>query len=361
MVSRELLGRMATTLGAVVLANLVLALVFVALLEPWLVPVFDGVGLSRGVVYLLSAALCLGCLLAVQLRYARLELLEEADAAVLGPDERPELTDRVTRLAAQLDVAVPTVAVADTDVANSFAVGGVRSGTIVVSEGLLEALEPAELDAVLAHELAHLKNRDAAVMTLASFLPALIADEHVVFGDHLPRWTRPYVYGGLLFVAALLGSSFIDAPVFTLSGLLQLAVALAVTVVVGGIVLGVVATAVVFLSRSLSRQREFVADRVGAIVTGDPATLASVLERLDGGSSAPVEDARTDAEATSGGHYRGLEGMCLLPHGFERSREGATDGGGPLQVDTYAHPSTTERIARLRKLAAELERTPYVE
>ncbi|MFC7236769.1 hypothetical protein ACFQS4_00515 [Saliphagus sp. GCM10025317] len=92
-------------------------------------------------------------------------------------------------------------------------------------------------------------------MTLASFLPALIADEHVVFGDHLPRWTRPYVYGGLLFVAALLGSSFIDAPVFTLSGLLQLAVALAVTVVVGGIVLGVVATAVVFLSRSLSRQR----------------------------------------------------------------------------------------------------------
>ncbi|MFC7233315.1 M48 family metalloprotease [Saliphagus sp. GCM10025308] len=282
MVSRELLGRMATTLGAVVLANLVLALVFVALLEPWLVPVFDGVGLSRGVVYLLSAALCLGCLLAVQLRYARLELLEEADAAVLGPDERPELTDRVTRLAAQLDVAVPTVAVADTDVANSFAVGGVRSGTIVVSEGLLEALEPAELDAVLAHELAHLKNRDAAVMTLASFLPALIADEHVVFGDHLPRWTRPYVYGGLLFVAALLGSSFIDAPVFTLSGLLQLAVALAVTVVVGGIVLGVVATAVVFLSRSLSRQRS-------SSPTGSAPSSPATRRRSRASSSASTE------------------------------------------------------------------------
>ncbi|USZ72863.1 M48 family metalloprotease [Natronosalvus halobius] len=361
MASRDLLGRMATTLGAIVLANLVLALVFVTLLEPWLAPVFDGVGLSRGVAFALATALCLGCLLVVQLRYARLELLAEADARALVPDERPELTDRVTRLAAQLDVAVPAVAVADTQVANSFAVGSVRSGTIVVSEGLLETLDSAELDAVLAHELAHLKNRDAAVMTLASFLPALIADEHVVFGDHLPRWTRSYVYGGLLFVAALLGSSFTDAPVFTLNGLLQLAVALAVTVVVGGIVLGVVATAVVFLSRSLSRQREFVADRAGALTTGDPATLAGVLERLDGHSNAPVEDARNDAEATSGGHYRGLEGMCLLPHGFDRSREGATDGGDPLQVDTYAHPSTIERIARLRTLAAELERAPYAE
>ncbi|UTF53033.1 M48 family metalloprotease [Natronosalvus rutilus] len=360
MVSRDLLGRMATTLGAIVLANLVLALAFVTLLEPWLAPVFDGVGLSRGVAFALATALCLGCMLAVQLRYARLELLAEADAAVLAPEERPELTDQVTRLAAQLDVAVPTVAVADTQVANSFAVGGVRSGTIVVSEGLLGTLEPAELDAVLAHELAHLKNHDAAVMTLASFLPALIADEHVVFGDHMPRWARPYVYGGLLFVAALLGSSFIDAPVFTPSGLLQLAVALAVTVVVGGIVLGVVATAVVFLSRSLSRQREFVADRAGALATGDPATLAGVLERLDGHPSAPVEDARIEAEATSGEHYRGLEGMCLLPHGFDRSGEGATDGSGPLEVDTYAHPSTTERIARLRKLAAELESEPRV-
>ena len=361
MAGSELTGRIAATLGAILVVNVVVALAVVTFLEPWLDPVFAAAGLaSTPAQYAVGTAACLLVLLLVQLRYARRELLAEADADPADPDEHAALLDRVTRLSAQLDMTTPTVAIADTDVPNSFAVGGVRSGTIVVSEGLLERLDPDELEGVLAHELVHLKNRDAAVMTLASFLPALVADEHVVFGDLLPSWTQPYVYAGLLGVSYVLASAFIDAPLVSLAGLFQFLVALAVTVVLGGIVLGILASVVVFLSRGLSRQREFVADRDGARLSGNPAALASALERLDDVVTAPREDARRiddDPTPSSLPSYRGLDGMCFLPHGFDRRSQESGDDGEAFHVETHAHPPTDERIAQLRKLTAELETT----
>ncbi|MFP9191930.1 M48 family metalloprotease [Natronosalvus vescus] len=358
MAGSELTGRIAATLGAILVVTVAVALTIVTFLEPWLDPVFGAAGItSTPAQYAVGTAICLLVLLLVQLRYARRELLSEADADPADPDGHGPLLDRVTRLAAQLDMTVPSIAIADTDVPNSFAVGGVRSGTIVVSEGLLERLESDELDGVIAHELVHLKNRDAAVMTLASFLPALVADEHVVFGDLLPSWTQPYVYAALLGVSYVLASAFIDAPLVSFAGLFQFLVALGVTVVLGGIVLGILASVVVFLSRGLSRQREFVADRDGATLTGNPAALASALERLDDVVTAPREDARQVAgtSATSSlPSYRGLDGMCLLPHGFDRPGQESNDDGD-FHVETHAHPPTDERIAQLGNLAAELE------
>lgn len=88
--------------------------------------------------------------------------------------ERPGLVGWIDRLSQSADVASPTVAVAESEVPNSFVVGrGPSSTTLVVSEGLLATLGDVELDAVIAHELAHVKNRDASVLSLAYLLPIL--------------------------------------------------------------------------------------------------------------------------------------------------------------------------------------------
>ncbi|WP_255168443.1 M48 family metalloprotease [Natrononativus amylolyticus] len=339
----DLTAQMGATVALVVLIDLAFALVVAALLEPWLAGVLATLGLaSTAARYAVLGGFVLCVLLWAQLQYTRRELLAEADADPIDPATHPDLHARVTRLASLADMRVPAVAIADTDVPNSFAVGGLRTGTVVVSDGLVETLSGDELDAVIAHELVHLKNRDALVMTLASFLPALVSDEYSLLEETVPEPQRPVVWGAALLGGYLLSSAFIDAPLGSLTGLAQFGVAVALTVVVGGVLLGLFATLIVFLSRRLSRSREFVADRDGARLTGNPAALVSALATLDETITTPERDARRA--------YAGLEGMCLLPHGFER---GDDDG---FRVETRSHPPTEERIARLREVAVELER-----
>ncbi|MCU4743408.1 M48 family metalloprotease [Halobacteria archaeon AArc-m2/3/4] len=345
MVGNDLTARIGGTLALILAIDVAFALVVAALLEPWIGPLLASFG---GRSYGLLAVLTLVCLLWIQLLYARRNLLAEADAHPVSAESHPDLDARITRLASLADMRVPAVAVADSDVPNSFAVGSPWSGTIVVSEGLLETLSDEELDAVLAHELVHLKNHDAAVMTLASFLPALVSDEYSILEDELPAGAKPVVLSAGAIVWFVLSSTFIDAPLVSASGLVQFVVATAVVVLVGGIALGLLATPVVFLSQSLSRQREFVADRDGARLVGDPGALVSALTTLDDVVTPPSEDARR--------RYDGLEGMCLLPYGFS-SGDGDDESEDGFHVETRSHPPTEERIERLRELASTLERT----
>ncbi|NHN48852.1 M48 family metalloprotease [Halostella sp. JP-L12] len=360
---RGLLVRMAATLAAVLTLDALLAVALAALLWPWLSPVGDAVAaatgipssLARGVVAVPAAL----SLLAAQVAYTRSRLLATVDAdATEGP--RLDLDGRVRRLAAQIGMEPPAVAVARTDVPNSLAVGGVGDATVVVSEGLLDRLGDDQIDAVLAHELAHVRNRDAAVLTVASFLPALVADEFRPVSALRARLGR----GGeaLLAVAALslvvaVGPRVVDASG---PGYVATVVALALfTAAFGGVLLGLVASPVVLLSRNLSRYREFAADRAAAAATGDPAALATALREVDDAAPDPVAG---DLRAESA-----VGGLSLLPHGFgEKSAERDGPGGdgqrapeevtGPTDsgfvVRTRSHPPTEERIERLRELAA---------
>ncbi|WP_207587398.1 M48 family metalloprotease [Halomontanus rarus] len=351
MVGNDLTARIGGTLALILAIDVAFALIVAALLEPWIGPVvasLAGGSQLRG--YGLLAVLTLVGLLWIQLLYARRNLLAEANAYPVTAESHPDLDARITRLASLADMRVPAVAVADSDVPNSFAVGSLWSGTVVVSEGLLEILSDEELDAVLAHELVHLKNHDAVVMTLASFLPALVSDEYSILEDELPASAKPIVFATGALVWFVLSSTFIDAPLLSASGLVQFVVATAVVVLVGGITLGLLATPVVFLSQSLSRQREFVADRDGARLVGNPSALARALTALDDVAAPPTEDARR--------RYDGLEGMCLLPYGFSGGgeREGNAKDDG-FHVETRSHPPTEERIERLRELASALEGT----
>ncbi|WP_254280233.1 M48 family metalloprotease [Haloarcula marina] len=341
--------RILFTLSLLLAVDLAVVLTVAALLTPWLAPLRAALArvLPVGSAIAWWVAVVAPSLLAfvwAQLRYTRRQTLAAVDASVVGPEAYPALHDRVQRLCQQADMSVPTLAVAESSVPNSFAVGTFGSATVVVSEGLLSTLDGAALDAVLAHELMHVKNRDATVMTLASFLPALTNGEYGPLDDLLPGFPGRRVVVGVvgLAVAAVLSVRFVDAPVGSLEFALAVSFLFAATVGLGGVLLGVFTAPVVVLARSLSRAREFAADRSAARLTGNPSALVEALERLDDGAAATPERDKRRA-------YDGVRGLCFLPHGFERSPPDET-----FHVETRSHPPTDERIARLRRVEIEL-------
>ncbi|MBV0923303.1 M48 family metalloprotease [Halomicroarcula limicola] len=341
--------RILTTLLLLLAIDVAVVATVASLLTPWLTPLRDAVdavlpGGPGPAWWLAVVAPALAAFVWAQLRYTRAQTLAAADAREVNRAEYPDLFERVQRLCQQADMSMPTVAVADSDVPNSFAVGTVGSATVVVSEGLLAALSGDELDAVLAHELMHVKNRDAAVMTLASFLPALTNGEYGPIDDALPgsRGSR-LVFGALAFVGAyLLSARFVEAPFGSLAFTLSVAFLFGLTVVLGGVLLGVFTAPVVVLGRSLSREREFAADRSAAKLTGNPSALVAALETLDG-------DATPTPETDKRRAYDGVRGLCFLPYGFED--DPATD---EFRVETRSHPPTEARIERLGDVLREL-------
>jgi heat shock protein HtpX len=233
--------------------------------------------------------------------------LRSMGAREVDESEYPELHDTVSRLAQQADLPKPTVAVADSDVPNAFATGRSKSSaTVCVTTGIMRSLNDEELEGVIAHELAHIKNRDVMVMTIASFLSTL-AFLFVRFG-WLFAGGRGHGRGG--------GN---QAPVFV------------------AIIVSLVVWIVSFLLiRALSRYREYAADRGAAVITGRPSALASALATIDGRmDQVPQEDLRDQAE---------MNAFFIIP-----IRKGFV---GSL---FRTHPATEKRIERLQQLEREIE------
>lgn len=224
-------------------------------------------------------------------------------ASEVSDGEYPELHATVSRLAQQADLPKPTVAVADSQVPNAFATGRSQSSsTVCVTTGIMRTLSDEELEGVIAHELAHVKNRDVAVMTIASFLST------VAF--LIVRW-------GWLFAGGRDRGN--GAPV--------------IVAIIASLVVWVVSF---LLIRALSRYREYAADRGGAVITGKPSALASALVKIDGTmDQVPDDDLRDQAE---------MNAFFVIP-----IRSGIV---GKL---FSTHPSTEQRVEKLRDLERELE------
>ncbi|WP_436907228.1 M48 family metallopeptidase [Halosimplex marinum] len=343
---RGLAVRMAAALAVVVAANALFAGVVLVLAAPWLGAAAEraarAVGVPGSVAALwwlpLAAALVAASVWA-QLRYVRRETLAAVDAEPVDPGTYPDLDSRLTRLAAQAGVPAPDCYVVDSETPNSFAVDGAGPPAVVVSTGLLATLDGDRLDCVLAHELAHLQHRDATVMTLASFLPALTGDRYSLL-DSLGPWARSRaVWAAGVAALYLLGAVATGTSPFDPGYALGFAGGLAAAIVLGGVALGVFATATTAVARRLSHYREFAADRAAGELTGDPAALADALATLDDETAAaPTVDKRLA--------YDEVRGLCLLPAGF------GTDEPDPdeFHVETRSHPPTDERVARLRGL-----------
>jgi heat shock protein HtpX len=253
---------------------------------------------------MVTLVIVLGGLLALQYFASDKLALRAMGARVVSPEQAPELHAMIERLCVQADLPKPTVAVAETSMPNAFAVGrSPKHATVCATTGIMEMLSPAELEGVMAHELAHVQNRDVAIMTLASFF-ATIAAFIVRFG---------FLFGG--------DRRGGDNP----SIAVLLLVSLAVYVVS------------FLLMQALSRYREYAADRGAAVLTGRPSALSSALMKISGGMSRVPQDDLRAAE--------GLKAFYIFPPNVGRS----------LSSIFSTHPPIEKRIAALEKLESQLQ------
>lgn len=177
-------------------------------------------------------------------------------ARPLAPGALPWLEDLTAQLARRAGVPMPKLYLVDSPTPNAFATGrSPEKAAVAVTTGLLELLDRRELTGVLAHELAHVKNRDTLLMTVAGTLAGVIT--HVV--------QALFWFGGA-FTGRHADDEDGPGPLATLGLLL------------------VAPLAATLLQLAISRAREYDADATAAAVTGDPEGLASALARLESGN-----------------------------------------------------------------------------
>jgi heat shock protein HtpX len=236
-----------------------------------------------------------------------------AGAKVVERSDAPELHDMVERLCAMADLPKPRVAVIPTEVPNAFATGrSPKHAVVAVTRGLWQRLEPREVEGVLAHELSHVANRDVAVMTLASFFSMVAAT--------LTRWG---LYAGMF---GGFGGGNRDnnnsAPVWLIMFVVSM-----LTYVISWV-----------LIMTISRYREYAADRGSALITGAPEYLMSALQKIASQMTRiPQRDLREVA---------GMNAFFIMPTNL---RSAASEL-------FMTHPPLEKRLARLSAIAAEMGR-----
>lgn len=221
----------------------------------------------------------------------------------------PGLYGTVEQLAANAGLPMPKVYVIDSDQPNAFATGrNPENAAVAATTGLLRRLGPEETAGVLAHELAHVRNRDTLTMTITATIAGaigMLANFGLFFGAFGGgNRNNPLGIFGVLLVAIL-------APM-----------------------------AAALVQMAISRSREYEADRVGAEISGQPLWLASALEKIEAAAGRIDNVAAERNPATA--H------MFII---------------NPLHARSVAslfstHPSTAERVARLRRMAAEMGGAP---
>jgi heat shock protein HtpX len=239
--------------------------------------------------------------------------LAASGAKIVSAEEAPDLHAMVERLCAMANLPKPRIAVVQSDVPNAFATGrNPKHAAVAVTTGLWQRLEPQEIEAVLGHELSHIANRDVLVMTLASFFAMLAA-----------LLTRFGLYAGMFggFGGGNRSSNNNNqVPVWLIVFLVS-----------------VVVYAISFiLIRTISRYREYAADRGSAIITGAPENLMSALQKISSGiTMIPQRDLR---------EVQGMNAFFIIPTNWKTN----------MSEWMMDHPPLEKRLAALAEIAREM-------
>lgn len=232
--------------------------------------------------------------------------LRAYNAQPLSESQVPELYELVRELCRKAELPMPRLYVIPTDVPNAFATGrNPEHAAVAVTEGILSMLNRDEIAGVISHELSHVKHRDTLIMTLSASIATAIS-----YIANIAQW------------AAIFGTARDE------DGNRSNPIALIVAIVVAPL-------AASLIQFALSRSREYMADASGARISGKPLALASALLKLDDyAHHRVIPDAKP---ATSGlfiiNPLAGVGGMANL---------------------FSTHPSTEERVKKLREIAAEM-------
>jgi heat shock protein HtpX len=288
-------------------ARMVLTMFLLGLVYVVFVGVLFAVGAQAGVIVIVALVL-----LMMQLFGSDRIAMATMGVKEVTPAQEPELHGIVERLCVQANLPKPRVCVMETSMPNACAMGkSQKSATVCATRGILQLLEPAELEGVIAHELTHVINRDVMVMTLASFfatLASLIIQFSFFFGGGFGGG-----YGrNREEEEALMAVLVVSVLVYVISFLLL---------------------------RALSRYREFAADRGSAVLTGRPSALASALLKISGTMDrVPTQDLR---------RAEGMSAFFILPARRKKS-----------MMNIFAdHPPLEQRLAALERLESQLQGT----
>jgi heat shock protein HtpX len=231
-------------------------------------------------------------------------VLWSTGARILEKDEYPELHQTVGKLCKEADLPLPKIAIMQSPVPNAFATGrSPKHAVVACTDSIMRLLNKEELEAVLAHELSHVKNRDILTMTMASFIAMIASMIMQSFFFSAVLGGRNREGGGTIIIW------IVSIVIYAVSTLLILA---------------------------LSRYREFAADRGSALITKNPKALMSALSRISGRMDAVPPEAKAKVEAANA--------FFIIP---------ALSGRSFMEL-LSTHPPLEKRIANLEKIEAEM-------
>src|SRR6058998_864814 len=252
-------------------------------------------------------AVIAGIMILAQWYFSDKIVLWSTGAKIVSREQFPELHDLVERIVARNNLPKPRIAVINTKMPNAFATGKTpKSSIVTVTTGLMDELETEELEGVIAHELSHIKNRDVLVLTLASLFStvAWYLMQFSFYGGMYGGYGRRRDNGGGMVLVLLVA---------------------------------VITWFVSFLIiRAISRYREFVADRDGALITGKPSKLASALLKISGTMKRmPTQDLR---------QMEGMNAFFIVP---------ALSGSSFTNLFS-THPPIEQRVKKLMEMEAAM-------
>jgi heat shock protein HtpX len=232
-------------------------------------------------------------------------VLWSTGARILEEDEYPELHRTVEKLCKEADLPFPKVAIMQSPVPNAFATGrSPRHAVVACTDSIMRLLNKDELEAVLAHELAHVKNRDILTMTMASFIAMIASMIMQSFFFSAMFGGRNREGGGGWIIVWI-----VSIIIYAASTLLILA---------------------------LSRYREFAADRGSAYITKNPRALMSALRKISGRMDVVPGEAKAKVE--------GANAFFIIP----------VLSGNTIMELFSTHPPLEKRLASLEAVDAEM-------
>jgi heat shock protein HtpX len=260
----------------------------------------------------IAIAVIAGILILAQWYFSDKIVLWSTGAKIVSREQFPELHDLVERIVARNNLSKPRIAVINTRIPNAFATGKTpKSSIVAVTIGLMDQLDTEELEGVIAHELAHIKNRDVLVLTLASIF-SMIAWYLMRFGMY-----------GAMFGGG--GGGYGRRGNEGGAAMLLILLIAIITWIASFLII-----------RAISRYREYVADRDGALITGKPSKLASALLKISGTMKRmPTRDLR---------EVEGMNAFFIIP----------AISGDALTNLFSTHPPVAQRVKKLMEMEAAM-------